>query len=573
LKKLTRDEKIGQLIMADAYLTFWNRDSAAYQQLQHHIVDNKVGGVIIFRSEVWPTAILTNRWQEMAKTPLLIASDLEMGPGMRLDDTPWWPPNMAVAATGDTKWARLQGEATARQARAMGINWLYAPAVDVNNNPDNPVINVRSYGEDPAQVAEFAKAFIAGAQNAGAMATAKHFPGHGDTATDSHIGLPVVDVPKSRLEQLELVPFKAAIAAGVGSVMSAHISLPQIETELAAPVRALDEREAASAEFRSQTEVNAPRVTLPGTLSPKILTGLLREELQFKGVIVTDALNMAGVAARYTPGDAAVKAVKAGADLVIKSPDIDAAVAGLKQAVASGEISEARLNAAVERLLRAKAALGLHTRKTVDLNEVDRLVASAEFNNLAQQIADHSITLVRDYQKLLPLALKENRLLNLTFTDEDDPLITKPFVDELRARVPQIESHLINKNAAEADLARALARVDAQKFDAVIYSVAVRARSGKGSVALPPTGKRLAEELIKRHLTTRLPLIVISFGNPYLLQAMSDSPSYLLAWSPFPVSQRAAAKAVLGEIEIGGKLPVTAPGLFERGFGMKVERK
>ncbi len=575
LKRMPLDEKIGQMFLADAYITFWNRESDQYKQLQHHLVDNKVGGVLIFRSEVWPTAVLTNRWQELAKTPLLISADLEMGPGMRFDDTPWWAPNMAVAATGDTKWARLHGEATAKQARAMGINWLYAPAVDVNNNPDNPVINVRSFGEDPMQVSAFAKAFIEGAQAAGALACAKHFPGHGDTATDSHIGLPVVDVSKERLDKLELVPFRAAIDAHVGSIMSAHIALPQIETEVAAPVRQLSEREAATAEFTSQTEEKT-RVTLPGTLSPKVLTGILREELKFNGIIVTDAMNMAALAARYTPAEAAIRAIKAGADVIIKSPDIDAAIAGVKQAVANGEISEARVNASVERILRAKAALGLNTRRTVDLNEVDRLVASSEFNNIAQQIADHSITLVRDHQKLLPLK-KESKAYVLSFFDENDSVIaqtkTDEFIKNLRAALPALETGAVSRNATDAQIAAILAKIDAGKYDIVFYALAFRAVSGRGSVTLPPVAQRLADELIKRHLTTRLPLITISFGNPYMLKAMPDSPSYLLAWSPFPVSQRAAAKAVLGEIEINGKLPVTLPGLYERGSGMKIERK
>ncbi|MBI3428134.1 MAG: hypothetical protein HY011_34850 [Acidobacteria bacterium] len=575
LNKMTLDEKVGQMFLADAYYTgFWNRESAAYKELQHRIADNKVGGILVFRSDVWPTAVLNNRWQELAQTPLLISSDLEMGMGMRFDDTPWWAPNMAVAATGDTKWARLHGEATAKQARALGINWLYAPSVDVNNNPDNPVINVRSYGEDPAQVSIFAKAFIEGAQTAGALACAKHFPGHGDTATDSHIGLPIVDVSRERLEKLELVPFRGAIDARVASIMSAHIALPQIETELAAPVRPLPENEVA--EFKSLTEETGVRVTLPGTLSPKVLTGILREELKVNGIVVTDAMNMAGVAARYTPAEAAIRAIKAGADLIIKSPDIDAAIAGVKQAVTTGEISAARLDVSVERMLRAKAALGLNVRKTVDLNEVDRLVAASEFNDVAQQIADRSITLVRDYQKLLPLdSSKPAQLFHLTFTDEEDPLITKPFVDELRARAGniQLESHLLNRNATDAQIAAVLEKLDARPHTAVLFAIAVRARSGKGSVALPPIGKRIAEELIKRHMTTRLPLVTISFGNPYLLNALPASPSYLLAWSPFPVSQRAAAKAVLGEIEINGKLPVTLPGLYERGSGMKVERK
>jgi beta-N-acetylhexosaminidase len=570
LRSLTLDEKIGQMLIADANVIFWNRESDEYKKLQHQIMDNKVGGVILYRSEVWPAAILTNRWQQMSKVPLLISADLEMGMGMRLDDTPWWPPNMAVAATGDVKWARLQGEATALQARAMGINWLYAPTADVNNNPENPVINTRSYGEDPQMVSQFVRAFIEGAQSVGAMACAKHFPGHGDTATDSHIGLPVVDVSRDRLDRLELVPFRAAIDARAGSIMSAHIALPQIETELAAPVRALSEREAASAEFLSTTESNAARVTLPGTLSPKILTGLLREELKFNGLVVTDAMSMAGVAARYTPAESAVLAIKAGADVILKSPDIDTAIAGIKDAVARGEIAEARITDSVERILRAKAALSLHTRRAIELDEVDRVVSNPGFNEIARQIAEHSITLVRDEHKMLPLNVEggKRRLLNITFTDEDDRAITGPFVEQLRLRTGQIETVTLDHRSSESEIARAFSRLDENRFDAVIFSVAVRARSGKGSVALPPAGKRIADELVNR----KLPLVVISFGNPYLLTAIPESPSYLLAYSPFPVSQLAAAKAVFGEIEINGKLPVSLPGLYSRGHGLKLAR-
>ena len=566
LKSLTLDEKIGQMFMADANVVFWNRESEEFKKLQHQIVNNKVGGVLVFRSEVLATALSANRWQQMAKVPLLISSDLEMGMGMRFDETPWWAPNMAVAATGDVKWARLQGEATAIQARAMGVNWLFAPTSDVNNNPNNPVINVRSYGEDPTTVAQFAKAFIEGAQAAGAMTCAKHFPGHGDTATDSHIGLPVVDVSRERLLNLELVPFRAAIEARVGGVMSAHIALPQIEPELAAPVRKLSERDAAGTEFRSLTEENSTRVTLPGTLSPKVLTGLLREELKFNGVIITDAMNMAGISARYTSAEAAIKAIKAGADMIEKSPDIDSAIAGVKDAVAKGEITEARLNTSVERILRAKVSLGLNRQKLVDFNDVDRVVNDPKFLAVADQIAEHSITLARDEQKLLPLKSANSKIFNLTFTDEEERAITWPFIEALRKRSNTVESATLDARASEADINRVLAKLDSTKFDVVIYSVAVRARSGKGSVALPPIGKRMVSELSKR----QLPLLVISFGNPYMLMAMPEVPSYLLAYSPFPVSQRAAARAVLGEIEINGRLPVGLPGLYPQGHGVKV---
>ncbi len=579
LAALKLDEKIGQMMTVDTNAVFMNRESDEYKRLRHHIVNNKVGSVILFRSDVWASAILTNRLQEMAKVPLLVSADLEMGPGMRLDDTTWWAPNMAVAATGDVKYARLQGEYTAREARAAGINWLYAPVADVNNNPNNPVINVRSYGEDPQTVAAFASAFIEGAQAAGALATAKHFPGHGDTATDSHIGLPVVDVSKERLEQLELVPFRAAIASGVGSIMTAHIALPQIEPELAAALRSLSAAERASAEFLSLTESNGPRVTLPATLSQKILTGLLRDELKFTGLVVTDAMSMAGVAARYDAASSAVQAIKAGADMILKSPDIDAAIGAVKQAVARGEISEARINASVERILRAKAGLGLNEHRTVDIDEVDRVVSDPQFDAVAQEIANHSITLVRDEQKALPLNFNQGekgktRLLNITFTDEDNRTLTQPFIAELRRCGAQVEALTLDNRSTDRDFERVRARLnetarEAEPVGAVIYSVSVRAQSGKGSVALPPMGARLAEELSK----VKAPVIVISFGNPYLLTAMPTAPTYIAAYSPYPVSQRAAARALMGEIDITGKLPVTLPGLYPRGHGLEIKGK
>ncbi len=395
LASLTLDEKIGQMMTVSGNATYFSRDTEQYRNLERHITQYKVGGIIWFRSDVWATAILNNRLQEMSKVPLFVAADLEMGMGMRFNDSIWWPPNMAVGATGDESFARMQGEMTARQARAVGVNWLYAPDADVNNNPDNPVINVRSFGEDPEAVARLSSAFMEGVQNAGALACAKHFPGHGDTATDSHIGLPVVDVPKQRLETLELVPFRALVSKGIGSVMSAHISLPQVEPELAAPVRKPGANERA-ADFASLTESNAPRVTLPATLSNTILTGILRRELGFTGLTVTDSMQMAGVSARYTPGEAAVRAIKAGIDVVLMSPDVPAAIAEVKKAVESGEISKGQIDASVERILRAKAALGLNERRTVDVNQVDAVVNVDSVITAAQTIADRSVTLLRD---------------------------------------------------------------------------------------------------------------------------------------------------------------------------------
>ncbi|HKX26496.1 MAG TPA: glycoside hydrolase family 3 N-terminal domain-containing protein [Blastocatellia bacterium] len=577
-RSLTLDEKIGQMFMVDANITGMNRDSDQSRKLENQIINTKVGGVILFRSQVSPTAVSANRWQSIAKVPLFISADLEMGMGMRFDDAPWWPPNMAVAATWDAEWARLQGRATATQARAVGVNWVYAPVIDVNNNPDNPVINTRSYGEDPHSVAIFGRAFIEGVQEAGALACAKHFPGHGDTATDSHLGLPFIDVSRERLNNLELVPFREAILAGTGSIMLAHVALPQIDPELAAPMRAPTGKDpnptVVLAKAETKAEADAPRLTLPVTLSPKVTTGLLREELKYDGIIVTDALSMSGITARYAPAEAAVRAVKAGSDILLKSPDLDAAIAGIKSAIKNGQLTEGRIDASVEKILRAKAALGLHLRRKVDLNELEPTLTNPEFSAISQEIAEHSITLVKDDRKVLPLKFepkpgRQGRVFNITFTDEEDRAITKVFVDELRSRVDRLDHQVLDQSAGETDLASLMLKVDSNNYDAVIYSVAVRTRSGKGSVALPRVGRRISEELAKRNL----PLVVISFGNPYLLTAMPNSPSYLLAYSPFPVSQRAAAKAVMGEIEISGRLPVTLSPLYRRGAGLHVERR
>lgn len=570
LRKMTLDEKIGQMFIADANAVFMNRDSAAYKQLEHHIRDNKVGGIIFFRSDVWATAMMTNRLQQLAKVPLLISADLEMGMGMRLNDTPWWVPNMGVAATGNPIYARMQGEITAREARAIGINWLYAPVADVNNNAANPVINVRSYSENPQMVAQFVAAFIEGAQSAGAMACAKHFPGHGDTAMDSHIGLPMVDVSRERLDSLELVPFRAAIKARVSSIMSAHIALPQIEPDPAAPLRNLSTSEKEKAEFVSETEVSAPKVTKPATLSNKILTGILRDELKFDGLVVSDAMSMAGISARYSEAAAAIEAIKAGMDVIEKSPDIDAAIAGVKQAVRNGEISERRLNDSVERILRAKARLGLMTRKLVSIDRVDSEISRPQSLAVAQEIADHALTLVRDDAKLLPLKNgSAHRLLNITLLDDDGAFNTQVFLSEMRGRNLSVENVTIDLRATDSALQQLLARLDTPQFDTVILSSLIRARSGRGTVSLPPIGQRLADELTKREL----PLIVISFGTPYLLTAMPKAKTYLAAYSPFPFSQRAAARALIGEISITGKLPVTLPGLHERGQGMEVRKR
>src|SRR5437764_3913385 len=334
LGKMTVDEKIGQLLFTTYHGGFTATDSPAYKQLLHDVQDLHVGGFIVIthgsplgivKSQAYPSAVLANQLQSKSKLPLLIGADFERGTAMRYDEGTSFPTAMALAAAGDPKDAYTMGKITALEARATGVHWVYAPDSDVNNNPGNPIINTRSFGENPQRVAEFVSAFVKGVEDNGGLATAKHFPGHGDTAADSHIDLPVIHANRDRLEHLELVPFRAAISSGVSSVMTGHLSVPAIEPD--------------------------PRT--PATSSHNILTGLLRNELGYHGLIVTDAMEMGGITVRYAPGEAAVRAVAAGVDCVLMSPVPDAGVEALAGAVKSGRVSKVRMEEGVRRLRRS----------------------------------------------------------------------------------------------------------------------------------------------------------------------------------------------------------------------------
>src|SRR5713226_4066624 len=427
LGKMSLDEKIGQLISVGVNATFLNQDSDALKALRHQVVDNHVGGIILFRGPVYESVVLVNRMQALAKYPLLISADLEAGAGMRFDDTVNFPWNMAIAATGNPDYARRAGELTGREARALGIKQIYAPVSDVNNNAANPVINVRSYGEDPADVARFVAAFVEGAQHAGVIATAKHFPGHGDTATDSHRGLPEIDVTRERLNSVELVPFRAAVSAGVGAVMDGHIGLPLIDPTAITPLPR--DVKLKPIETEDGGEIVIEKGTMPTTLSP-VMNGILRRELNFDGLIVTDAMSMSGLTIYFTQEEASVRAIEAGADLLLKPADPDAAFRGLRDAVRSGRLSQKRIEESARKLLAAKYDLGLAQRRITPLDEIDRVVAGRKALELAEEIAEHAITLVRADAKLLPMTLPPNaRVLNLAITNGDDrSFITQPFV-------------------------------------------------------------------------------------------------------------------------------------------------
>jgi beta-N-acetylhexosaminidase len=546
LHKMTVDEKIGQLLFTTYHGTFTATDSPAYQQLLHDVQDLHVGGFIVVthgsplgvvKSQAYPTAVLANQLQAKSKLPLLIGADFERGTAMRYDEGTSFPTAMAVAAGGNIKDAYTMGKITALEARATGVPWVYAPDADVNNNPANPIINTRSFGEDPQRVAEFVSAFVLGVHENGALATAKHFPGHGDTAADSHIDLPVISANRERLEHLELVPFRAAISARVGSIMTGHLSVPALE----------------------------PDPNTPATLSSKILQGLLRKELGFHGLVVTDAMDMGGITVRYAPGEAAVRAVAAGADCLLMPPVPDAAFEALQDAVKSGRISKARLDESVRRILQAKARLGLNEKRLVDVNALNHRFGSVAWQKEAQEISDRGVTLLRDTPRRLPLdGTKPSRALLLAFYADPEPYPGEDLERELRSRFDSVTMLRADTRFVNASI---LKLPPPDSYDVAVIAFFVRVSDRKGNVDVAPEQAALAEQLYK----AGKPVITVALGSPYLIEKFPQAETWLAAFGISDVAQISAARALFGEIPVRGHLPVTVPGVnLKAGFGIEL---
>ncbi|HWS89216.1 MAG TPA: glycoside hydrolase family 3 N-terminal domain-containing protein [Pyrinomonadaceae bacterium] len=568
LKTMTLEQKAGQLISVGVNARYLNQQSDEFKELRRQVEQNHVGGIILFRGPVYESVHLVNRMQRLAKVPLLISADLESGSGMRFEDTTNLPWNMAVAATGDPAFARRQGELTARESRALGVRHVFAPVADVNNNAGNPVINVRSFGEDPSEVARYVAAFVEGAQGAGVIATAKHFPGHGDTAVDSHRGLPVIDVGRARLDSVELVPFRAAIKAGVGSVMTAHIGLPQVDPTQVTPLP----REAIVRPTYAEREVFVENAVLPGTLSHVVTTKLLRQDLGFDGIVVTDALDMSGLTIYFKQDEAGVRAVLAGADMLLKPAEPDAMLRGLVEAVKGGRLTEKRIEESARRILAAKYDLGLARDRFAPLEQIDTVVAGPEALKFADEVAARAVTLVRDDAKLVARADGAGlrpvaRVFNLAVTNGEDRFwIANQFVSQLARLGTRAETVVLDSRSTEAEVAGALER--AQKADIVIASMYGRVRSGAtNSAGLPEQGARVLNALIEK----KVPVVGVSFGNPYLLQSFPGLGTYVVAYGDMPSLQRAAARALLGRADFGGRLPISLPGLYPRGTGIQLK--
>jgi beta-N-acetylhexosaminidase len=546
MKTMTLREKIAQLVVIGFNGHPMNTRTRAYRKFVHLVEQEQVGGLILVnvsngrttaKADPLEAASFINRMQRLAKIPLMVSGDFERGASMRVDATTPFPHAMAFTASRDPEEARIEGEITAREARALGVQWLFFPDADVNNNPDNPIINIRSYGENPADVSSFVSAFIAGAHSvpdARVLTTAKHFPGHGDTDTDTHLNLATIHGDKQRLEQVELTPFRAAIQSGTDAVMTAHIAVP-----------ALDDP------------------GLPATLSPKIMTGVLRDELGFKGIIVTDALEMGGIAKGYSAGEAAVLALEAGADVLLMPADAEAAIDGVAAAVKSGHIKPARIDESVMRILTAKAHVGLATKRLVDLEEIHSVVNSTESNAAAQQISDRSVTLVRNTGDVVPLKAPATTAFFI-LAEGRTSLEGDAFGAEIRKRSAAANVILVDPTMSDADLNAAVQRASSATQYVVAAFASVAAY--RGSVALGGGFPALVQNLV----ATKKPVALIALGNPYLLRSFPDVAAYMTTYSTVPPSEVSAVKALFGEIAIGGKLPVTIPGLAQYGDGIAV---
>ena len=545
---MTLRDEVAQLVFIAFHGESPNSRSAEYRKFIRLIRDVRVGGLVlnnvsngrvVQRAEPYATAAFLNRVQRMARVPLMVGGDFERGASMRVSGTTVFPHAMAFGAAGDPALTRYEGEVTAREARALGIQWLYYPVADVNNNPDNPIINIRSFGENPQDVATEVKAFIEGAHSDKknfVLTTAKHFPGHGDTAVDTHMNLATIPADLDRLEHLELVPFKAAIEAGVDSIMTAHVAVPALSPP-----------------------------DLPATLSPAILTDLLRKRLGYNGLVVTDALEMAGVARGYNAGDAAVRALEAGADTLLMPADADQAIRAVIAAVENRRLSRQRIQASVIKILAAKERVGLDRKRVVDLEGIGDVIDSPEANEKAQEIADRAVTLVRNNGNLIPLAapertcyvvLAEGRTSSegLLFGQEVrrrldrgpatvtlDPSMQRPEIDESLGRLPGCESYAV----------------------AAFSSVG----ANRGSIGLAGELPHAVEAMAG----TGKPVALVALGSPYLLRNFPNVTAYLATYSTVGPSEIAAVRALFGEIPIHGHLPVSIPGIAAYHDGIQLQ--
>lgn len=581
LKRLSVEQKVGQLIMVRALAEFQNTESPAYTSLRDDIRKYHLGSVIItvrvdggflLRNQPYEAAMVLNRLQRDSDLPLIVAADFERGLSMRLLATPMFPHAMAFGAAGKPEYAEAFGRVVAKESRAIGVHWNFFPVADVNSNPANPIINTRSYGEDPKLVGVLLAAYIKGSRDGGMLSTAKHFPGHGDTDTDSHLELARVGGSLERLHSVELPPFQKAIDAGVDAIMVAHVTVPALD----------------------------PDPNKVATVSHKVVTDLLIHDMHFGGIIVTDALDMKALTSLFkgneaqAAGRAAVEAFKAGNDMILMPSELDGAYNGLLSAAKSGEITQAELDERVLKVLRAKASVGLHKGRLVDIDRVADEVGKPADVALAQEVADAAITLARDDGQGLQALLAERQrrqgtsavrgaydipeeagqsVFVLVVNDDIRSESGRQFEREMRARIPDVNIMFVDSRvASQMSDSAAAAAAKARAVVIAAYAIpsagrrVVSAGRMKGSAGLAGDANMLVEKVLE---AAGKKAVMIAMGNPYLANDFPSVPTYICSFSNAPTSETAAVKAIFGEIPIRGKLPVSLPNIAARGTGIE----
>ncbi len=539
IKHSTLEQKIGQLFFVPVNGQFLSQDDHSYKEISDLIIKDHIGGIIFMRGDIYGQAVLTNKLQNLTDIPLWITQDMEYGAAMRISGTTRFTPAMGVAATGDKKNAFIMGQITAREAKALGVHQIFAPVLDVNNNPDNPVINVRSFSGNPNIVSEFGIAFIRGVQSEGVIATAKHFPGHGDTDSDSHLELPVLNHDYNRLDSVELIPFRRAIEGGIQSIMSAHISFPKIS--------------------------EYPEI--PGTLDESILGDILIDSLNFEGVIITDGLEMSGITKQFSPGRAVVRALNAGADIMLISPDIHTAISEVIAAINNGEITEERINKSFSKILRWKQEMGLFEKNnTIDIHHLDKIINSKAHQAEADRIARESITILKDQNNLLPLdPTRYKNVLLISVADNEEGNTGSFFARSLRDYHPNVTFSVFDNRSDDNDVQKIIQQ--AQSADLIIIGSFISLRFAE-SIQLPKKHSAFLNKIMTLNKNT----VLTMFGNPYLVSELDKTDIHVMAWSNHAMQMKAVAPTLFGAANVSGTLPIEIPTLYDVGDGLSFKQ-